>query len=786
MTQNTERTPSSVGFGIERLGRQSLRHPVIVLMIVAVATAILGLCALRLQFDSDTRIIFRSERADYQLMHKVAGIYPALLNQVLILVEGDNLKTSEGMEAVRSLHLDLGLTEGVDHVVSLFSARHPPTGADDTGSPFVPDPIEPHVDIEELQRLVSEHPLVAGKLLPADGTSALVIATLDPTNVDPDYVAPILARVRQTTEEVLNGTGLTFGITGLPEIRDRVIANLRKDQALFISMGVLIGWLFAFWFFQEFKYVVITNIPVAVAIVGLLGGTWLVGAKINALTSMATPLVTVIALASALHLTFAIRRGLAAGRGTEKAIASALEMTGPGCVLSTLTTALALLALALVPYPFIRTFGFTAIAGALFALASVLIVLPALAYLILTRWPSPRARLERGNSLSAAVDRLCAGAAWAVRKAPAFITAVGAVSVFGLGALYLQNEPHYTTGQNLPVSSEAFKTLSKINDKLAGSSRVRILIEWPDTAAFPTTQSLDVIREASDILSSTPWITSVWSLDNVVRWTSSDGLSPEDSLRVINKIGNVLKGEVITTSPNTALVTGYFPETDASILLPRLRELEPKVEALQARWPNITIKLTGVSAVEASTSYEMIEALNLSLLTAIGTIIVLIALALRSVRAGLVSIVPNLFPIAVGGTYLYLTGDGLQFTSVVAFTIGFGMAVDSTIHYLNHYRNARRSGLDAADAVDRTTKSVGPVLVVSTVIVAMGLGTTLLSDMPMVQLYGEVSMLVLGAALVGDLLFLPAILRVIDVRSHSLPEEDDRTKWVPAGKSARS
>ncbi len=786
MTPKIERTPASVGFGIERLGRLSLRHPAIVLMIVAVVTAILGLCASRLQFDSDTRTIFRSERADYKLMHRVAGLYPALLNQVLVLVEGDNLKTSDGMEAVRSLHLDLELTEGVDHVVSLFSARHPPTDANDTGSPFVPDPIEPHVDIEEVQRLVSEHPLVEGKLLPKDGSSALIIATLDPSNVDPDYVAPILQRVRQTSEEVLKGTGLTFGMTGLPEIRDQVIANLRKDQALFISLGVLIGWFFAFWFFQEFKYVVITNIPVAVAIVGLLGGTWLVGAKINALTSMATPLVTVIALASALHLTFAIRRGLAAGRGTEKAIAGALDTTGPGCVLSTLTTALALFALAIAPFPFIRTFGFTAIAGALFALASVLIVLPALAYVILTRWPSPRARLERGNSLSAVVDRLCTGAAWAVRKAPVFITAVGVVAVLGLGAIYLQNEPHYTTGQNLPVSSEAFKTLGKINDKLAGSSRVRILIEWPENEAFPTTSALDVIREASQVLSSTPWITSVWSLDNVVRWTSSDGLPPEDSLKVISNIGNVLKGEVITTSPNTALVTGYFPETDASVMLPRLRELESKVTALQARWPNLKIQLTGVSAVEAATSYKMIATLNLSLLTAIGTIIVLIGLALRSVRAGLVSIVPNLFPIAVGGTYLYLTGKGLQFTSVVAFTIGFGMAVDSTIHYLNHYRNARRSGLDAADAVDLTTKSVGPVLVVSTIIVSMGLGTTLLSDMPMVQLYGQVTMMVLAAALVGDLLLLPAILRVVDLRHRPSPEEADTTKWVPAGKSVRS
>ena len=105
---------SSVGFGLERLGLLSLHFPRIALILTALAFAAFSYCSAHLQFDSDARVVFRSESADYLTLERVTNLYPPLVNQVLIIVEGKPLKNPNGLEALRSLHLELELTEKVE------------------------------------------------------------------------------------------------------------------------------------------------------------------------------------------------------------------------------------------------------------------------------------------------------------------------------------------------------------------------------------------------------------------------------------------------------------------------------------------------------------------------------------------------------------------------------------------------------------------------------------------------------------------------------------------------
>ena len=134
----------------------------------------------------------------------------------------------------------------------------------------------------------------------------------------------------------------------------------------------------------------------------------------------------------------------------------------------------------------------------------------------------------------------------------------------------------------------------------------------------------------------------------------------------------------------------------------------------------------------------------------------------RSVRAGLYCILPNLLPIVVVGSVLYLTGLGLQFTSVVAFTIGFGIAVDNTIHILNYYGLMRTHGRDVVTALDETIATIGPVLAVGTIVLISGFAATLLSQLPNLRLFGEVAILLLATALLANLLILPATIAILE------------------------
>jgi len=143
---------------------------------------------------------------------------------------------------------------------------------------------------------------------------------------------------------------------------------------------------------------------------------------------------------------------------------------------------------------------------------------------------------------------------------------------------------------------------------------------------------------------------------------------------------------------------------------------------------------------------------------AIVVVILLIGFAFRSAQISALSVVPNLFPIVTAGTVIYLTGGGLEYASVISLTVAFGIAVDDTIHFLNRLRfeTDRQPSLD--DAVYQTIAKIGPVLVLTTIVLVVGLAVTIFSDLPAMRKFGELFISTLAAALVGDVLILPAIV----------------------------
>jgi len=121
-----------------------------------------------------------------------------------------------------------------------------------------------------------------------------------------------------------------------------------------------------------------------------------------------------------------------------------------------------------------------------------------------------------------------------------------------------------------------------------------------------------------------------------------------------------------------------------------------------------------------------------------------------------VTVLPTLFPVFTAGAVLVASGEGLQFASIVALIVAFGLSLNAAVHYLNRLRLEDRPGEDPAIGVERATVLIGPALVLTSLILAFGLGVTVLSDLPSLRLFGKLSALTLMAALIGDLLLLPA------------------------------
>ncbi len=775
----------TAGFGIERLGLVSLRYPWLSLALVVLLTPLMAYAASKLTFSSDIREIFRSAGAEFEVLDRVEERFPTHLSEVEVVVQANKTFTPQQLQALRDLHETFANAEGVRNVMSMFSAVERPEG-DAPPRPLFPENLGELNDWEDLRREATNNPLIADKLLSDDGSVAVFAISLEPGDRTGEEERALIERLQQAADTRFEGRGLSARLTGLVVIRHEIIDELAADQATFRLVALAIGLLICWIFFGRGRFVAIAGIPAAVAVIWLLGGMWLAGQQLNLLTGVIPTLVLVIAFAGCMHLLFSIKDEIARGEALETAIERAVRRVGPACVLTSLTTTLALLSLMWVPHPFIARFGVTGAAGTALALLSTLIIVPALSVVILRGYASRERDKKISNAALRAVDAACRAASRAVKAAPQTITAIGVVVVLIGGWLHSQNEPRYSYVSNLPEGNPALEAIEAYNEKLSGASTLTVLIEWPADYSLKSYKTLEAIRAVHTILEEEEELGGISSVHAIEKWIGGEDAEFE-LLEFLERVQDEPFVQGMADLENNAiLVTAQFRNLNSAELVPILDRVRGRLEALKADHPRATFSVTGIVPVSAQASYEMINQLNQSLLLAIGMILVLMTLALRSLELGLMSVLPNLFPLATAGAYIYLSGDGLQFTGLVAFIVGFGIAVDNTIHILSRYRLLRSEGIGALEAIDLSVIKVGPVIVVSTIVLATGIGTSVLSNLPMVRLYGTVVVIVLVGAMFGALLFLPAVMATVERWRGKSSDDEDRRASVRARRGKKS
>ncbi|HUT50975.1 MAG TPA: MMPL family transporter [Alphaproteobacteria bacterium] len=726
-------------------------------------TPILAYGASQLQFSSDIREIFRSGDPAFEQLDIVEERFPDVQRDIHVVVSSDRPFDLADVKTLKTLDRDLAALPGVRGVLSMFSAIQEPEG-DSEFQPLFPDDLDTIKDWDALRQEATGNPLVADKLLSNDGSLAVFAISLAEKNRDEATDRRLVEEVRGKAEEVLTGTNLNLALTGLAVMRIEIISSLARDQKIFRLLALGVSLVIAWLFFRRLSFVAVAGIPAVVAVIWLLGGMWLSGQEINLLTGVAPTIVLVIVFSDCLHLLFSIRNGIRAGADLEAAIERAIRRVGPACVLTSLTTTLALASLIWMPHPFVADFGIVAASGTVVALLGTLLLVPPLSLLFLRGFARDNQKQAEKNGVLRSIDTVCHGAADAVAIAPRAISAVGVVLVLAGGFLHLLNEPRYSYASNLPQNHPALAGLNAVDSKLAGANALLVVLDWPKDYHLMSFHTLDVVRKVHATLAREPALGAITSAHTIEEWLGG-GVEGEDRLMAFLESAentSLVKG-MASLDENSVLVTARFGELTSDKLEPLMERLERRLDTIAKQdRTKVEISVTGIVPVTARASHEMIELLNRSLMITVGMILVLIALAMRSVGAGLVSILPNLFPLAMGGAYLYLVGWGLQFTNLVAFTVGFGIAVDSTIHVLNRYRLEKSDEVDLPTALRRTITAVGPVVIISTIVLAAGIGTSLLSDLPMVSLYGTIVVIVLLASMVGALLFLPALMATVE------------------------
>ena len=749
------RKPVSIALGLERIGLVPLRAPIIAALIFALLSIAAAFGVARIKVDDSLSQLFRSDTAEFKQYEEVTRRFPSSEFDVLVVVEGKTLLERDSLEKLRDLVTELQLIEGTRGIISLFSARQPPEGGQLPEALF-PEELPTGPEYERLVERVKANEIIRGKLMSEDGELALIVLALDPNIVATQGLSDVVGEIRKSVAENLAGTGLTGQLSGVPVMQLEIRDAVERDRLLYNAVGFAAGCLIAILFFRRVSFMIIAAGPPLIAILLALGSLGWLDFRLNMFLNVMTPLIMVISFSDSMQLTFAARDRLIAGESKYDAFRNAVLVVGPACVLTHVTAGVSFIALLFSNSDLIRTFGEAGLLATLIALVTVLMLVPLLGVLLIRKEVTFAAKVKGADTGVDALRRFCAWIAARMVSRPGLYTALSILLVGGLALIYANLEPRYRLADQVPDKQQAVEASGRLDAKLTGANPIDVLIEFPPGASLYAPETLSTIADVHAVVENQAGVGNVWSLETLRRWLAEKaGKSDVDTLKqYVDVLPAHLTRRFVSEKQDAVVVSGRIPDADASQLLPVVEALEKALADVGAKHPGYRISVTGLSAVAARNSADMIGKLNRALTVEIIFVAAFIGLAFRSIVVMFASILPGIFPVVLSGTVLWLMGEGLQFASVVALTVSFGLGLSATIHFLNRLRLEDQPDRDPGVGVERATVLVGPALILTSVVLACGLAVTVFSDLPSLRLFGWLSAFSMLAALAADLLIL--------------------------------
>jgi len=754
--------PIQIALGLERIGLISLRHRLVATLVLIALSVAAVFGVERIKVDDSLSQLFRSDNADFKQYEEVVKRFPSSEFDVLVVVEGRALLKRSSLEKLRDLVTDLQLVDGTRGLISLFSARQPPEGGQ-LPAPLFPEELPEGAAFDKLVQRVMTNEVIRGKLLSEDGELALIVLALDPSVVESKGLNDTVDEIRKILADDLAGTELRGQLSGVPVMQLEIRNAVERDRLVYNAIGFIAGCAIAILFFRRVSFMIIAAAPPLLAILLALGALGWLEFRLNMFLNVMTPLIMVISFSDSMQLTFAARDRLLHGENKRDAFRNAILVVGPACVLTHGTAGLSFAALLFSDSHLIRTFGEAGLIATIIALVAVLTLVPLLGVLLVRKEARFAAKVKGADAAVDALRRACRFIADHMVRRPRLYSLISVVLVGGLALIYANLDPRYRLADQVPDKQQAVEASGRLDAKLTGANPIDVLIEFPKGASLYDAETLATIADVHAIIEKQAGVGNVWSLETLRRWLAEKaGKADVATLKqYVELLPAHLTRRFISAEQDSVVVSGRIPDIDASQLLPVIAALDKTLDDVRAKRKGYRISVTGLSAVAARNSADMIGKLNKALTVEIVFVAAFIGLCFRSLFVMLVSVLPGIFPIVMSGAVLWVMGEGLQFASVVALTVSFGLGLSATIHYLNRLRLEYRHGEDPAQGVIRPTVLVGPALILTSVVLACGLAVTVFSDLPSLRLFGWLSAFAMIAALIGDLFILPATVMVL-------------------------
>lgn len=707
------------------------------------AAALFGISQLRL--EDDLRGLLQGSADDFAMVDRVAERFGTHDRDCIVRAdahEGDILAPA-AISELRRVCDELRKLEGIDEVHSLLDVRR--TGMLGGLLTAVPRGYDQEDDPEVLTAVrarLESNPLIAGTLLSSDATSTIIQLRLAADVAEPRQLPHVLPGIEAVLDRYATTGPLSFELTGMPALRLEAVRSLRRDILLFNSIGVAVAVVLSAVAARSWRATLLACLPPMVGALWATGLLALFGVPINMLTCIVPSLAMVVGTCDSIHFIEDMRRSTRRGVDPRTASASAVGRVGAACGITSLVTAVGFLSLSVARIEAVRTFGLVAAAGAVASFLAVTALTPLMA----------SDRLWRGAHLGQSPRRIrrfaCGLTAWSLRHA----WPVATVGLLGTAALLwacgdIQADNRIIDA--LPRGGSAAQTLAGIDRDFGGTMGVDVLVAWPDDFSWNAPEVTAVIEQVHAVLQPETAVSSPLSLASI---TST--LSP----RAVRQLRPERLERFLDLPSRSAVVRTRVRDDGSRQLEAVFERIDKGLAAIHDARPGWTIDLVGVPVVSARNIRQLINDLASSLALEVFVIGGILAVAFRSSLAGIVSMVPNLFPLAAVAAVLTAAGGSLDPASVIVFNVCLGLSVDDTVHVFAAIKRQQREGVELASAIRRGMVETGTPIILGGMVLAVGFAGVIASSVPSLSRFGLLASSAAVTATFAELVLLPATL----------------------------
>lgn len=647
--------------------------------------------------------------------------------------------------------------------------------------PIIRGGVRNQAHVDSMKAEIDNLPFYEGIIYNKKTGATLMAITFKKKDLDSERRLLMAKEIKREGELFAETHKVDMHYSGMPYIRSELMTKVRSEMTLFLVLAVLVTALILWLFFRSVNTVIYSLVVVIIGVVWSIGIMELFGYRITVLSGLIAPLIMVIGLPNCIFLINKYQAEFMLHGNKIKALQRSIETIGITLFLANITTAIGFGVLYFTKSSMLVEFGVVAAISVMATYFITLILIP----IVLNLLPAPKAKHTRHqegkriNRILDWIDHLVQKRRAAIYLVTAIVTAV---SIWGM--TYIDMNGYVV--DDLPERDPVYEDLHFFEDNFKGVLPFEISVDthkpnglFADNARAlykiklleKTFAEYDVFSKPLSIVEGVKFSYQAY-LGGDAKFFKLPGVS---DLKTLSEFTGSLKGQhnklenFIDSSKQVTRISYQAKDIGSKKMKALMAELKPRIDSIFDP-KEYTVRTTGHSLVFLKSNDYLLSNLLESLLIEI-ILIALVGIALfRSVRIIILSKLPCLIPLVITAGVMGLLDIRFKPSTILIFSIAFGISSDGTIYFLTKYRHElKKYKKTAAEAISAAIHDTGLSMLYTSIILFCGFAIFSASSFGGTAAMGVLVSLTLIMSMFTNLILLPAIL--LSIHRKSLKQE---------------